>query len=289
LQQAGGRYQFDKIDYIDADKIGFQFSLTTVKKTAKIITIHGDSEQTVLELHLNELKDHAPYNKPDGLNSLIEDINCIIPKEFEFSFNQTKSIEIPISVLEPEAVLEGVQKRIHSIIIALTGDKTGHYDRGDESDLFAVLHSGVSLNEHTAADDALPTGDVVYFDDEGFEKPGFDDFTREKIVTLENGNKQWVFQMDRVNRNITLGRTDAKRRVFPNVDLTEVFGAKKGVSRIHAAITYDPNDRICYIEDLGSSNGTFVNGFRIAPKEIRMIRSNDRIRLGGLLMTIYLE
>ena len=50
------------------------------------------------------------------------------------------------------------------------------------------------------------------------------------------------------------------------------------VSRNHAGIRKNPNGY--WLEDLGSRNGTFVNGIPIAG-EGQLLRDEDRIELGG--------
>ena len=52
------------------------------------------------------------------------------------------------------------------------------------------------------------------------------------------------------------------------------------VSRRHAEFNYDGNT--CTVEDLDSSNGTFVNGQRIT--EPQQLASGDRVQVGGTLM-----
>ncbi|HWQ36165.1 MAG TPA: FHA domain-containing protein [Blastocatellia bacterium] len=51
------------------------------------------------------------------------------------------------------------------------------------------------------------------------------------------------------------------------------------VSAIHAAITLNPNGSVV-LTDLGSSNGTFVNGVPIVSGDKTIIRSGDRLRFG---------
>ncbi len=47
------------------------------------------------------------------------------------------------------------------------------------------------------------------------------------------------------------------------------------VSRVHARV--EQNDGICYVRDLNSKNGTFVNGERLEPQERRAFVPGDRI------------
>jgi hypothetical protein len=55
-------------------------------------------------------------------------------------------------------------------------------------------------------------------------------------------------------------------------------------SRQHAVITYE--DARLLIEDLNSSNGTFVNRSRIHPGQKRPLRANDIIQIGTVQMKV---
>ncbi len=67
-----------------------------------------------------------------------------------------------------------------------------------------------------------------------------------------------------------IGRDPAVDFVIPDSD----------VSARHASVT--PRDAGCAIEDLGSTNGTFVNGQRISA--VHEVKPGDRIQLGGTVM-----
>lgn len=58
----------------------------------------------------------------------------------------------------------------------------------------------------------------------------------------------------------------------------------KRLSRRHAAIQYQHND--FYLVDLGSTNGTFVNGERI--RHQTPLRDGDRIRLGSMTLSFFI-
>lgn len=59
----------------------------------------------------------------------------------------------------------------------------------------------------------------------------------------------------------------------------------KRLSRRHAAIQYRPGEGFC-ITDLGSTNGTFVNGERICQR--MALCEGDRIRLGSMTFSFFI-
>lgn len=90
-----------------------------------------------------------------------------------------------------------------------------------------------------------------------------------------------------MNKEITIGRLDATSATFPEIDLTEDEGMSKGVSRRHAKITRKGS--ALFLEDLGSLNGTFLNGRRLTPYLPHALNDNDEIRLSKLSMTVHFE
>ena len=90
----------------------------------------------------------------------------------------------------------------------------------------------------------------------------------------------------KTNADIVLGRrgkgdTDEK----PDVDFTDFDGHILGVSRKHAIIHL--TDKGYSIEDLGSSNGTFLNEQRVPPHDPRELASGDLLRMGQCILYIY--
>jgi hypothetical protein len=70
----------------------------------------------------------------------------------------------------------------------------------------------------------------------------------------------------------------------PDVDLSPFDAMDRGVSRTHLAVARE-KDTIS-IADLGSSNGTFLNGQRLMPHEPRILRDGDELRLGRLVLRV---
>jgi pSer/pThr/pTyr-binding forkhead associated (FHA) protein len=66
-------------------------------------------------------------------------------------------------------------------------------------------------------------------------------------------------------------------RIPPDIDVSG-FPNSEIVSRIHADIRVEGD--IYYIEDVGSSNGTYINNTPLPPGNRHRLRSGDRIALG---------
>lgn len=84
-----------------------------------------------------------------------------------------------------------------------------------------------------------------------------------------------------------LGRFDQASGTAPDLDLTPYGALEKGVSRMHAAVRRG-EDTLTLV-DLGSVNGTHLNGQRLIPNQPRVLRDGDEIRLGKLVMHVYFK
>ena len=105
------------------------------------------------------------------------------------------------------------------------------------------------------------------------------------LVTLSflivDVNRQIEFPL---TKELNIGRLDAATATFPDLDLTSYGGLEKGVSRRHAKITR--RDQEIFIEDLGSVNGTLLNGKRLTPYLQHPLASGDEIQIGRLVLRV---
>jgi hypothetical protein len=83
---------------------------------------------------------------------------------------------------------------------------------------------------------------------------------------------------------VYLGRRDERRSIYPDIDLTQDGGATHGVSRQHACIYQGSNGT--YVEDINSTNGTFINGERLSPLQTYPLQHGDVLRLGKLELQV---
>ena len=87
-----------------------------------------------------------------------------------------------------------------------------------------------------------------------------------------------------LTKAVHLGRLDPASDIIPEVDLSEDGGSGKGVSRRHARIL--KREGTVMVEDLGSINGTFINGRRLASYQAEALHDGDQLQLGKLLIEI---
>jgi hypothetical protein len=89
---------------------------------------------------------------------------------------------------------------------------------------------------------------------------------------------------------IIVGRSDETRSGnAPGIDLAPFDAKNLGVSRSHAVL--QRKDNTITLTDQGSVNHTYINGERIHPHEVRVIRDGDELRFGKLStrVTFYRE
>lgn len=85
----------------------------------------------------------------------------------------------------------------------------------------------------------------------------------------------------------TLGRLSEGQPIMPDIDLTPYQAYASGVSRLHAVVKRD-SERVL-VMDLGSSNGTYVNGRRINPHVEEALNHGDILALGKLKIQVLLR
>lgn len=88
-------------------------------------------------------------------------------------------------------------------------------------------------------------------------------------------------------KEFTLGRVSEAQPIMPDIDLTPYQAYACGVSRLHAVIKREGEQ--VFVMDLGSSNGTYLNGRRLEPNDNQPLHHGDMIALGKLKIQILLK
>ena len=115
-------------------------------------------------------------------------------------------------------------------------------------------------------------------DETGFAKNGTEAVsTRHAILYIERGDAA-ATEFSLASDESNIGRWDADNGIFPDIDL-DAYDPDAKVSRRHARILRRGTSYL--IEDLGSTNGTFINrGRRLLPGVPHDLKEGDEIIVG---------
>jgi len=86
---------------------------------------------------------------------------------------------------------------------------------------------------------------------------------------------------------VQVGRLDAAHGIFPDLDLTSDGGLEGGVSRRHCKIHQRGSAYL--VEDVGSANGTFLNGQRLTPYLPHVLKDGDELQVGRIKLEVVLQ
>jgi CheY-like chemotaxis protein len=87
-----------------------------------------------------------------------------------------------------------------------------------------------------------------------------------------------------VHETMLIGRADPQSGILPAVDLGPHNAQARGVSRQHAVVMAQEN-RIA-VKDLGSVNGTRLNGFPLLPNREYRLRHGDELEIGQMRLQV---
>lgn len=100
-------------------------------------------------------------------------------------------------------------------------------------------------------------------------------------------NQSYDVRPQDAGHELVIGRSNTETNVVvPDIDLAPHYAEKRGVSRLHLSLRYDAKHNTISMMDMNSANGTFINGQRLYPNEIRILRSGDELRLGKLVLKV---
>lgn len=98
-----------------------------------------------------------------------------------------------------------------------------------------------------------------------------------RLIVLGTSELSAQFSLNQTGESL-IGRVDPNRGIRPEVDLSKYDPAAR-VSRRHARIVVQDNQY--FIEDLGSANGTFLNGSnKLAQGKPQLLTTGDELKLG---------
>lgn len=83
-----------------------------------------------------------------------------------------------------------------------------------------------------------------------------------------------------------IGRADPVSNFTPDIDLNAFGALQSGVGRRHARIFVQQGQ--FFIEDQDSTNGTLVNGQKLAPYKAQIVQSGDLVQFGTMVLRFQL-
>jgi hypothetical protein len=86
---------------------------------------------------------------------------------------------------------------------------------------------------------------------------------------------------------LTIGRSTEGQIIVPNIDLSPYDAYECGVSRLHANISINGNQITA--KDLGSANGTRLNGKKLSANAEHTLQHGDILTLGKLKIQILIK
>ncbi|MCS6804859.1 MAG: FHA domain-containing protein [Acidobacteriota bacterium] len=105
--------------------------------------------------------------------------------------------------------------------------------------------------------------------------------------SIQPAQQWWLQREDGRKSLLSLGQADAPRRVtLGRAGDNDIVVADPTVSRFHAALSLNPRGEIL-VSDLGSANGTFVNGQRVV--ETQALHLGDELTLGSVSFILIQE
>jgi pSer/pThr/pTyr-binding forkhead associated (FHA) protein len=103
-----------------------------------------------------------------------------------------------------------------------------------------------------------------------------------RLTVVANGA---VLQLPNSTQAV-VGRADPVSNVYPDVDLTPYGALEQGVGRRHLRLFVQGGQIM--VEDMDSTNGTLLNGQRLAPLQPQPLRDGDQIQPGKLVLRFQL-
>jgi len=104
------------------------------------------------------------------------------------------------------------------------------------------------------------------------------------VLRVRGSTENYETRPQKADHELIIGRSTKGSVLAPDIDLTNRQASEMGVSRLHLSINYDAEHSAVLVSDLGSANGSFINGQRMMPKEVRVLRHGDELRLGKLVL-----
>ncbi|MDY7077901.1 MAG: FHA domain-containing protein [Chloroflexota bacterium] len=151
------------------------------------------------------------------------------------------------------------------------------------SECGVYLPTGGPLRTEPLPEEELPISRANPWASEPVEEPIEPDLIPLHIKVVSTGRQIQLPPTAEVH----IGRLDAAHGIFPDLDLTPDGGLEGGVSRHHCKIHQRGSAYL--VEDVGSANGTFLNGQRLTPYLPHVLKNEDGLQLGRIMLEVVIQ
>ncbi|MCP4543120.1 MAG: FHA domain-containing protein [Chloroflexi bacterium] len=151
------------------------------------------------------------------------------------------------------------------------------------SECGVYLPTGGPLRTEPLPEEELPISRANPWASEPVEEPSEPALIPLRIEVVSTGRQIQLPSTAEVH----IGRTDAAHGIFPDMDLSPDGGLEGGVSRHHCKVHQRGSAYL--VEDVGSANGTFLNGQRLTPYLPHVLKNDDELQLGSIALKVIIQ
>lgn len=305
------RSQVQYVEFSGDNILAFNARLWFNGEKVTIMSVKAYANQPSVEIPFIYLKKHTPLEKFETRVSILKELNQLMPHDKQFADSKADlRPTIPLQILSDPNAQKIFISAMGKIMVAF-GVATVMIDKSDfqsflieEIDtpeaettlMMPVVEKDSSIKQSATRDNPDNTTkldallELLQQEAELAEEYHFSRDKARVEITFMFSTGQELIRLNEHIDQVIIGRvTTSPAKIRPDLDLSPYGASKMGVSRVHLSIQYSSEDKVLYMHDLGSTNGTYLNGQQVRGGEIRVLSDGDQLRLGGLPFAVFIK